>query len=199
MLITCVGSGLTRGEQLEIIPSSGERFSEMVKLKQLPRMMAIGHGNGEKRQLRRLEHDELVSELLEVSGSQPEVFARDSFYHIPVDHSVITMIKWFTGMLLKKQVEYRPEAWDCDDFALAMTTFAEISAGHDYDLQHGFAWATMIVHQEVKWARVPAGGAHELVLMHTDKGFLVVEPQNGLHIPLAEYPNRQHIHSIFFN
>ena len=85
------------------------------------------------------------------------------------------------------------------NYSLALTTFGEIAAGHDHDLSHGFAWATMVVKQVNRWGRVGAGVTHELVLIHTDKGFMVVEPQNGTHARLADYPNREHIRSVFFN
>lgn len=180
---------------IEAIPTSQAIFTEFLKIKELPRVDIAKSGRG----LYRIEHDALIEELKQVSGSDPEVFARDTYYHVPTEHSARNLIKWFETLLLEYNDDYRQESWDCDDYSLALTTFGEIAAGHDHDLSHGFAWATMIVKQVNRWGRVGAGVTHELVLIHTDKGFMVVEPQNGTHARLADYPNREYIRSVFFN
>lgn len=179
----------------EVLPQTQTNFREFFEFKELPHIEVIKeHG-----QPVHLAHDALIKELREVSGSTPEVFARDEWYHVPTQRTMIHLLKWFEALVWKYDAAYRHEAWDCDDFALGLTAFCEIAAGRDYDLTHGFAWATMIVQQKEGWSRVPAGGLHELVLVHTEKGFLVIEPQNGFHVPLENYPNRRFIRSVFFN
>ena len=177
------------------IPPSQADFTEFLRIKELPHIEIAKSGH----ELYRIGHDAVIAELKQVSGSNPEVIARDAYYHVPTEHSARNLIKWFEALLLQYDDDYRQEAWDCDDYSLALTTFGEIAAGHDHDLSHGFAWATMVVKQVNRWGRVGAGVTHELVLIHTDKGFMVVEPQNGTHARLADYPNREHIRSVFFN
>ena len=146
------------GGQVTTIPASGLAFTEKTTMKELPAIKAVSHSRGGVRELHRINHDELVAELRKVSGSKPEVFARDEYYHIPTSGSVKNLIKWFEAATWKADVRYRHEIWDCDDYALALTTFGEIAAGHDYDLEHGFAWATISVEQKTTWSRVAAGG-----------------------------------------
>ena len=170
-------------------------FPEFLEFKELPHI-DLTQAHGEPVHLSR---DALIEELNNVSGSSPEVFARDEWYHVPTHRTMLHLLKWFEALVWKYDATYRHEAWDCDDFALALTVFCEIAAGHDYDLTNGFAWAVIIVEQKYEWSNVPAGGFHELVLVHTDKGFEVIEPQNGFHTPLEKYPNRQFIRRVFFN
>lgn len=200
IFLTLVAVGVARepsaalpGE--EVLPQAQTNFPEFLEFNELPHVEVVKKRGTPVH----LEHDVLIAELREVSGSTPEVFARDEWYHVPTQRTMIHLLKWFEQLVWKYDAEYRHEAWDCDDFSMALTTFCEIAAGHDYDLTHGFAWATMIVQQKEGWSRVPAGGLHELVLVHTDKGFLVIEPQNGFHTPLEKYPNRRFIRSVFFN
>ncbi len=202
-IVIADGSGKT-GEprqKLEIfeIPPSEWTARETRMLAALPKVEALLHRSGNTRELHRIERDAMIEELREVSGSDPVVLARDEYYHIPAEHSTKQLIKWFETLLKKAKVEYRPEAWDCDDYSLGLMTFGEIAAGHDYDLAHGFAWANMIVRQKSAWSGVSAGGMHELVLVHTHDGFWVIEPQNGQHVSLQKYPNRENILLVHFN
>jgi hypothetical protein len=41
-------------------------------------------------------------------------------------------------------------------------------------------------------------GFHSLVVIRTDKGWMVIEPQDNTFAPLAEYPNRDRIAYIYF-
>ena len=57
----------------------------------------------------------------------------------------------------------------------------------------------LIVWQRNSWANTRAGGMHEVILLATNRGLHVVEPQNGSIVPLADYPNRAQLWRLILN
>jgi uncharacterized protein YbdZ (MbtH family) len=109
------------------------------------------------------------------------------------------MVDWYADMLSDFNVKYVAETWDCDKYAQFMVvqmTLAMIKYWRA-DVRVPVGW--MSVSQEVAWGGVQQGGGkHAVVLVRTDKGLEVIEPQTGDRVPLAKYPNRHRILQVFF-
>ena len=146
-----------------------------------------------------ISRDQWVAELRAVSGSDPEVYAHAARFHVMEHGAARRLVTWFHRQMKAMKVEFRPEIWDCDDYSRALTSFGDYAALQHFDLTHGFAWGRMIVDQHVPWGGVPANQVHELVLIHTNRGFIVVEPQSGQRVALERYPNRNSILEVFID
>lgn len=94
---------------------------------------------------------------------------------------------------------YQAEAFDCDDFSVNMLAFVDLAMLRAGSHAQPALVGRLIVWQRNSWAKTRAGGLHEVVLFATDRGLQVVETQNGSLIPLAEYPNRQHLWRLILN
>lgn len=89
-------------------------------------------------------------------------------------------------------LEYTPESFDCEDFADAFALFVRRAAARA-GVRASPLVPTLTVIQSTAWAHVPAGGAHEVSAVATDRGHFVIEPQPDAGpfrtVALAAYPN----------
>lgn len=102
-----------------------------------------------------------------------------------------------TGLL-----DWSAEVWDCDDIADLVSTGANVAAKHAR-VRAQPLFARIFVTQGHAFGNVPAGGAHALNALFTDRPphYWVLEPQSlrGAFpklVPLSEYPNRQLIFRV---
>lgn len=87
------------------------------------------------------------------------------------------------------------ESWDCDKISAAFTLAANIAASRAGVKAQPLV-ARIFVSQEVAFGNVPAGGAHALVGVLTDRGIYVTEPQSRALVSLEKYPNRKTIFRV---
>jgi len=114
------------------------------------------------------------------------------------------LVTWTRAFLWTMNKEGAGFAWtaeslDCDKFAKAFTLAVEIAASRAGVKAQPLA-LRISVNQREAFGGVPAmpppADGHALVALVTDAGILVVEPQSGVIVPLAEYPNRAHVWRI---
>lgn len=99
---------------------------------------------------------------------------------------------WLQG----KGFKWTAESLDCDKWAKAFSLVFEISAARSGVTAQPLV-ARIYVNQNKAFGGVPAmppgQNGHALIAIATDAGLIVVEPQSGISVPLAEYPNRDAI------
>jgi hypothetical protein len=112
--------------------------------------------------------------------------------------------KWYLSFVGKQLVasykknngKHPEEAYDCDNHARlykSMMSFASLTGkSPNRELLVGI----IMVEQKHKQLGIRAEGAHALNLVHTDKGWIVFEPQTGEFCKLSEYKNS--IYSYIF-
>ena len=91
-------------------------------------------------------------------------------------------------------LEYVPESFDCDDFAMAFSLFANRAASIA-GVKATPLVGRIVVRQDTAFGGVGAtpGKNHALVCVATDRGIYIVEPQTNTPfrlVPLAEYKNK---------
>jgi hypothetical protein len=101
---------------------------------------------------------------------------------------------WYLEFLFRMNARYRADAFDCDDFARTFSTFTRTARGAGIDARPLIGMA--LVRQDRAWAGQAAGGHHAVVIAATDRGWMVVEPQNGRMVRLDRYPNAETIYFI---
>ena len=108
---------------------------------------------------------------------------------------------WFRSLLFENGIMSLGsggESHDCDNFAMlykSMTSVASFKSTSKIEPACGL----ITVRQINEFGGVPGTGRlHMLILMMTNQGWFVVEPQTGEFILLEDYPNQQHIKMFIF-
>lgn len=107
-------------------------------------------------------------------------------------------VAWFRKLDKPLNLHFEDELFDCDKFSRCFVAFAELiaPASGDGNASMAIGWAT--VYNEVSYGGIPAGTAHAIVIVWTNEGPYVVEPQSGDMVELSGYPNRNSIKDIYF-
>jgi len=84
------------------------------------------------------------------------------------------------------------EPFDCDNYAMmykSLMSAAAYKAGEKTEP----AVLLLLVEQRNAFGGVPAGGAHLCIMVMTNQGWFVVEPQTGKFDKLENYPNQKYV------
>ena len=93
------------------------------------------------------------------------------------------------------------EGFDCDNFAELFKTQLQVENRLAGNSSLGeVACGILVVDQAKGFGRVPSnrGSLHALILVRTENGWRVVEPQSMRVASLDKYPNRDEIRSVYF-
>ncbi|HUX79205.1 MAG TPA: hypothetical protein VMW10_05615 [Alphaproteobacteria bacterium] len=137
----------------------------------------------------------------EIGFKASATFFRDGKYVTPTHEHLEMFINWWRGFILTENVAYIKDAFDCDNFAnLFKTLYTLSSLRAEEKVEAQVLVGTIIVKQEKEFAFVYGGSFvwHMLNIVRTEKGWFVVEPQNGFFISLEYYPNSKTIVSAYF-
>lgn len=85
-------------------------------------------------------------------------------------------------------LRYRPESYDCDNFARTAVVLADLANPTGFVGQ--ITLFRIYVHQDQPFGGVPAGGNHALIAFISDRGLFIYEPQSGRIESINKYPNR---------
>ena len=131
-----------------------------------------------------------------VSGSRPEFSPWiDNKYFVLDYENAIESIKLFSKYIWK--YKYKGQSRDCDDYAFAYKTWLQFLLADTYEVEAAAPVAILFVEQKHNFANVPGGDyTHAVVGIGTDKGPVIMEPQNGRHILLKDYPNKGYIYYV---
>ena len=113
--------------------------------------------------------------------------------------------KWFTKLTWAMGIGHSVESYDCDNFAFMYKSLLSISSYKNWNTNakhkdKQILVGTLLVYQTNSFGRIKGtkDSKHALNIVHTEKGWIVVEPQTGAWIEFEKYPNRDHIIKIIF-
>ena len=109
--------------------------------------------------------------------------------------------KWYKEMLFENGIQSlggAGEALDCDNFSMMYKSMMSVAA-YKSGGTHEPAVVLVKVHQVNEFGGIPGtGGLHLLVMVMTNRGWFIMEPQTGQFVKLEEYPNQQHVSLLIF-
>jgi len=88
---------------------------------------------------------------------------------------------------------YRPESYDCDNFARAAVVIADLATP---GITGQMAFCRIYVHHKVSWGGVPSGGNHALCGFVANGGIFIYEPQSGRIDSVNNYPNKDYVFKL---
>lgn len=129
------------------------------------------------------------------------IYMLDTKYK-PVDYFWFRKFNsWFKKLLFENGIMSLgsgSENHDCDNFAMlykSMVSVAGFKSGNKIEP----ATALITVKQVHEFGGVPGtGGLHMLIMVMTDQGWYIIEPQTGESILLEKYPNQKYIQLMIF-
>jgi hypothetical protein len=192
----------------EVIPRGSRKF-EVLSIPAMPAYEPATARNGDVLTLSRTE---IVAELRELTGvklnergadllpaDEPRISCRYEQYSAVKAAWFKRYVRWFEKELRALGLTYQREMWDCDDFSMALNAFADLALLRNKSHPPPHLIGRLVVYQDRRWSGVAAGGLHELVIVRTERGWQVVEPQTGEIESLEEYPNRDAVKEVLFN
>jgi hypothetical protein len=141
--------------------------------------------------------EEIQAEFAKVTTTPPQVnFVRSQF--LQPDHQWMMRFKtWFRGLEKPLKMKFEDQLWDCDNYANCFVAFADLLALRAGETRAAFCVGFATVYYERPWAGVRRG-AHAVVIVGTNRGLFVIEPQDGSIVSLREFPNRNTIEVVYF-
>jgi len=142
--------------------------------------------------------DDITAEFAKLTDTPPRINSLRSRF-LRSDHTwLVAFNRWFRAAQKPLKMHFQDQVWDCDNYANCFVAFADLLALRAGETRGSFCigWAT--VSYQYPFAGIRAGGAHAVVIVGTSKGLFVLEPQDGVMVPLREFPNRDTIEEVFF-
>jgi hypothetical protein len=141
--------------------------------------------------------DDLIADFNKSSSKPPPInYTRRAF--IRPDHEwLISFVKWFRKLGSSLDLHYEDELFDCDKYARCFVAFADLLAHKGGETRGSICVGWAVVFNTAPFAGIEAGISHSIVVIDTDKGLFVIEPQNGTMVPIDEYPNRDSLLAVY--
>jgi hypothetical protein len=140
--------------------------------------------------------DDVRQALDDARANQPEIRNRAKVFYVSDVKWLQSFVVWYGARLKDWNIHYQKEAFDCDDYATLMVLLANLMFVEKGDFSSVICIGRMTVKMAVAWGGIPAGDIHEMILVATNRGLMVIEPQNGKSCLLKDYPNREHIERL---
>lgn len=143
-------------------------------------------------------HDQytIYAELDDKLSEEHTAFTNDLRYTSVTFRSFKKYTNWFVDYLypiydksIKNNRKVPKESFDCDDFAFLYKSLWSASSLKVDTKRMGLAVGIIIVENVKSYFDVPMGGKHALNIVHTSKGWYIVEPQNGKYCSIEDYHN----------
>ena len=142
--------------------------------------------------------DELEDEFRKHTDTPPRVNMVRTRLLRPDHRWAVEFVRWFRSVQKPLKLRYRDQSWDCDDYANCFVAFADLLVLKAGGSHGGMCVGRASIYYRRKFADVPAGSAHALVLLGTSDGLYLVEPQDGTIVALRQFPNRDTIEELNF-
>lgn len=125
------------------------------------------------------------------------IYTSDNTF-IALNHEwLVATLDWSWHFAKAIGFSYTAESGDCEKFSVMLSLAANVAA-----MRAGVKAQPLSARTDVRqvepFGGVPAGGAHALNAVFTDRPphYWVVEPQSRKIIPLEEYPNREFVFAV---
>ena len=146
----------------------------------------------------------LAAELGATRTDLAPILHFDDEDYVVIEHRWLldTFLPYFRTFLLHLHSgQVGGEGFDCDDVTLlfrAKLTLSNLRAGGSRKGE--VPCGRLIVRQKTSFGGVPGGprAVHALILIRTDAGWFIVEPQTGAITPFASYANLPNIVEVSF-
>jgi hypothetical protein len=140
---------------------------------------------------------QIVAEFKKSTDKPPPInYSRQTFVR-PDYQWLLAFVKWFRKLGKPLNMHYEDELFDCDKYSRCFVAFADLLARKGGETRGSICvgWAT--VFNDNSFAGIETGGGHAVVIVGTNRGLFVVEPQNGTIVPLGDYPNRDTLVAVY--
>jgi hypothetical protein len=186
--------GLSAAEPFDVIdgivPHAREWRSKYVTVQRVPPFVATAT---------LLTVEQVKLRFAAAGANWPETRHRQTEFLV-ADHGWLQcFLDWQHAFQQQQNLRYRRESFDCDDYGMSMMALVDLALLRAGTLSRTALVGRLAVEQRERWAGTRAGGMHEVILVATERGLLVVEPQNGRTIELKDYPNRSHFRRLILN
>lgn len=114
------------------------------------------------------------------------------------DHGWLTDFKgWFRSIQKPLKIHFEEQLFDCDNYANCFVAFADLLALKAGETRGSFCigWASVYYRNPFAGIR---SGAHAVVIVGTNQGLFILEPQDGTMVALRDFPNRHTIEEVNF-
>lgn len=141
--------------------------------------------------------DDIRAEFAKITTTPPQVnFTRTQF--LQPDHGWMMQFKtWFLRLEKPLKMRFENQLWDCDNYSNCFVAFADLLALRAGETRAAFCvgWASVYYQRPFGGIR---RGPHAVVIVGTDRGLFIIEPQTGDSVALRDFPNRDTIEAVHF-
>lgn len=142
-----------------------------------------------------------AQEIVAALAPRVAVSCADPLFVLPAERYFLRkFLPWWRKHLLETGITYRKDRYDCDDYARQFRAQMALS-GRDTPGDGAVCCAVLYARNITESLRIPPG-SHALNLVGLRSSgdrprWLVVEPQNSLHVDLAHYHSADQLHAEF--
>jgi hypothetical protein len=141
--------------------------------------------------------EDVIAEFGKVTSKPPTIYYTGRTF-VRMDREwLLDYVRWFRKLGSSLNIRYEDQLFDCDKYSRCFVAFADLLARKGGETRGSICVGWALVFNDQDFAGITAGGAHSVVIIGTVNGILVIEPQNGTIVPLAEYPNRNSILAVY--
>jgi hypothetical protein len=127
-----------------------------------------------------MKADEIEKLVKEFGFKNAEVFITDGDYGRPTtDYLTGKFYEFYSGWLSDHNLSQWRSTWDCDNFSSTYYVFCQMCHAKADRKEEGIAVGELFYKQD-------AGGGHAINLAVTEKGIIIIEPQNGQEMTLSK-------------
>ena len=122
---------------------------------------------------------ELQNLIIKAGFTKAKIFITDGNYARPTTSYLMGQFYDFYQAWMADHDLYKwRDKWDCDNFSSTYYVFAQICHTKSARPEEGISVGELFYY--------PAGGGHAINLAVTEKGLIVIEPQTGRELELAD-------------
>ncbi len=141
--------------------------------------------------------EEVAAAFRQATPRPPQInYVRSAFVRLDY-HWLVAYVDWFAHLREPLKIHFSDEQFDCDKFSRCFTAFADLLAKKGGEKRGSIAVGWAIVFNDQPFAGIAAGISHSVVIVGTNEGLFVVEPQNGTISALRDYPNRDSLLAVY--
>jgi hypothetical protein len=134
----------------------------------------------------------IAAEFSKITDYSPNINYCQNKFVRPSHPWLVEYIAWYKKLLSTLKLEFKDQAWDCDNYAQSFVAFADLLALKGGEVRGSVCvgWAVVANSEGFGEVRGSGVGSHAVVFVCSTSGIFVIEPQSGKMSALKDYPNR---------